>query len=215
MWEIFSVADMVLFARGLPSIGKELAQLGKKAVDNVAEEAIEKTVKREVSEEAVENTAKKEMADTTEDLSQKTADKDNILEDSNDIEQRSEVVESINPSAKRTGAERAAQYSASWKDGSVIEAINKFAPNANPIYTDKGKIIFRNASTGIEVVYDKNGNYFRIVDTNLTGKRTALDLNGNRIPNNVITEKGTQRGMTQGEYNAATHFNNTDINFNK
>ena len=215
LWEIFSAADMMLFARGLPSIGKELVQLGKKAVDDVAEEAIEKTVKREVSEEAVENTAKKEMADTTEDLSQKTADKDNILEDSNDIEQRSEVVESINPSAKRTGAERAAQYSASWKDGSVIEAINKFAPNANPIYTDKGKIIFRNASTGIEVVYDKNGNYFRIVDTNLTGKRTALDLNGNRIPNNVITEKGTQRGMTQGEYNAATHFNNTDINFNK
>ena len=215
LWEIFSAADMVLFARGLPSIGKELAQLGKKAVDDVAEEAIEKTVKREFSEEAVENTAKKEMADTMEDLSQKTADKDNILEDSNDIEQRSEVVESINPSAKRTGAERAAQYSASWKDGSVIEAINKFAPNANPIYTDKGKIIFRNASTGIEVVYDKNGNYFRIVDTNLTGKRTALDLNGNRIPNNVITEKGTQRGMTQGEYNAATHFNNTDINFNK
>ena len=44
LWEIFSAADMVLFARGLPSIGKELAQLGKKAVDDVAEEAIEKTV---------------------------------------------------------------------------------------------------------------------------------------------------------------------------
>ena len=54
LWEIFSAADMVLFARGLPSIGKELAQLGKKAVDDVAEEAIEKTVKKE----AVENTAK-------------------------------------------------------------------------------------------------------------------------------------------------------------
>ena len=54
LWEIFSAADMVLFVRGLPSIGKELAQLGKKAVDDVAEEAIEKTVKKE----AVENTAK-------------------------------------------------------------------------------------------------------------------------------------------------------------
>ena len=76
LWEIFSAADMVLFARGLPSIGKELAQLGKKAVDDVAEEVVEKTVKTEVAEEVAENTTKKEMADTTEDLSQKTVDKD-------------------------------------------------------------------------------------------------------------------------------------------
>ena len=76
LWEIFSAADMVLFARGLPSIGKELAQLGKKAVDDVAEEAIEKTVKKEASEEMAESTAKKEVTDTTEDLSQKTVDKD-------------------------------------------------------------------------------------------------------------------------------------------
>ena len=89
LWEIFSAADMVLFARGLPSIGKELAQLGKKAVDDVAEEAVEKTVKTEVSEEVVENTAKKEMADTTEDLSQKTVDKDNALEDSSAVKGKS------------------------------------------------------------------------------------------------------------------------------
>ena len=82
LWEIFSAADMVLFARGLPSIGKELAQLGKKAVDDVAEEAIEKTVKTEVSEEVVESTAKKEMADTAEDLSQKDIDKDDTLKSS-------------------------------------------------------------------------------------------------------------------------------------
>ena len=78
---------MVLFARGLPSIGKELAQLGKKAVDDVAEEAIEKTVKKEAAEEMAESTAKKEMADTAEDLSQKTADKDKTLEDSSVIKE--------------------------------------------------------------------------------------------------------------------------------
>ncbi len=87
LWEIFSAADMVLFARGLPSIGKELAQLGKKAVDDVAEEAIEKTVQKEVVEEMAESTAKKEMADTAEDLSQKTADKDKTLEDSSVIKE--------------------------------------------------------------------------------------------------------------------------------
>lgn len=126
----------------------------------------------------------------------------------------SETPGNVGEAAKKTGADRAAQYSSSWKKGSVKEAIEKFAPDATPVHTDKGKIIFRNESTGIEVVYDKNGNYFRIVDTNLSGKRTALDFDGNKIPNNVTTEKGTQRGMSQGEYNAASHFNNTDVDLN-
>ncbi len=100
LWEIFSAADMVLFVRGLPSIGKELAQLGKKAVDDVAEEAVEKTVKKEVAEEAVEktvkrevaeevaeNTTKKEMVDTAEDLSEKTVKKESDLENSGRVKE--------------------------------------------------------------------------------------------------------------------------------
>ena len=83
LWEIFSAADMVLFARGLPSIGKELAQLGKKAVDDVAEEAIEKTVKKEAAEE---------MADTAENLSQKTVNKDDALKDSSIIKEGSRTL---------------------------------------------------------------------------------------------------------------------------
>ena len=67
-----------------------------------------------------------------------------------------------------------------------------------------------NINDKIEVVYDKNGDYFRINDTNVTGKRSYLDLNGNKVPNNVMTETGTQRGMTQGEYNAVTRFKNID-----
>ena len=77
LWEIFSAADMVLFARGLPSIGKELAQLGKKAVDDVAEEAIEKTVKKEAAEE---------IADTAEDLSRNPINKNDALENSSSAE---------------------------------------------------------------------------------------------------------------------------------
>lgn len=144
---------------------------------------------------------------------------DNIALDRNRSQKETNIKEKASwvntEAAKKTGADRAVQYSSSWKEGSVKEAIKKFAPNATPVYTDKGKIIFRNDSTGIEVVYDKNGNYFRIIDTNLTGRRTALDLDGNKIPNNITTEKGTQRGMSQGEYNAASHFNNTDVDFNK
>ena len=100
LWEIFSAADMVLFARGLPSIGKELAQLGKKAVDDVAEEAIEKTVKTEVTEEMAENTAKKEMADTAEDLSKEIVKKENVLEDSSGIRAESRTERIYEPSPK-------------------------------------------------------------------------------------------------------------------
>ena len=89
LWEIFSAADMVLFARGLPSIGKNLAKLGKNVGNDVAEEAIEKTVQKEAAEEMAESTAKKEMADTAEDLSQKTVDKDDVLEDSSGIKRGS------------------------------------------------------------------------------------------------------------------------------
>ena len=116
---------------------------------------------------------------------------------------------------RQTGADRAAQYSGSWQSGSVEDAINRFAPDATPTYTESGKIIFRNETTGIEVVYDRNGNYYRIIDTNLSGRRTALDIDGNIVPNNVQTERGTMRGMTQSEYNAITHFNNTDLDFDK
>ena len=79
---------MVLFARGLPSVGKELAQRGKKAGDDVAEEAVEETVKKE----AAENTAKKEMTDTAEDLSQKVVDKEDILSDNNIVKEKSGVL---------------------------------------------------------------------------------------------------------------------------
>ncbi len=58
--------------------GREIWNL-KNTVDDVAEEAIEKTVKKEAAEEMAESTAKKEMSDTTEDLSQKHINKDDAI----------------------------------------------------------------------------------------------------------------------------------------
>ncbi len=98
LWEIFSAADMVLLVKALPNIGKNLVQLGKdvlengiqfdtslgivsggreiwnlkNTVDDVAEEAIEKTVKREVVGETVEKTVKTEV---TEEVVESTAKK--------------------------------------------------------------------------------------------------------------------------------------------
>lgn len=43
------------------------------------------------------------------------------------------------------------------------------------------------------MINEKADIIYRIVDTNLSGKRTALDIDGNRLPNNIQTEQGTQR----------------------
>ena len=72
------------------------------------------------------------------------------------------------------GATRAAKYSLEWGDASLNEAINRFAPNVEPVITAKGKIIYNNQETGISVVYDKNGNYFRIEDTTRPRGRNYL-----------------------------------------
>ncbi len=75
--------------------------------------------------------------------------------------------------------------------------------------TNTGKTIYKNDTTGKQVVYDNDGNYFRIEDTNLSGKRVYTDINGDPIPNNVIVN-GKQMGLSQSEYNRLTHFNNKD-----
>lgn len=110
--------------------------------------------------------------------------------------------------SKTGGLARAAQYSESWNNASLSEAINKFAPNAEGFTNTTGKTIYNNAETGIQIVNDNNGGYFRIEDTNVTGKRSYLDMEGN-IPNNK-TVNGKQMGRSQAEYNQVTHFNNTD-----
>ncbi|WBV53485.1 RHS repeat domain-containing protein [Chryseobacterium gambrini] len=106
------------------------------------------------------------------------------------------------------GAERAAQFSSQWESASLSETIQKIAPEAEGTTTATGKTIYNNSETGLQVVYDNTGNYFRIEDTNLSGRRTYLDLEGN-VPNNK-TVNGKQMGRSQAEYNQVTHFNNID-----
>jgi len=107
----------------------------------------------------------------------------------------------------RNGADRAQLYSSSWGKASLENAVNKFAPGSIPV-TVGGKILYTNSKTGIQVVYDISGNYFRIENTLLTGKRNYIDFSGT-IPNNTV-ENGKIRGRSQAEYNSVTHFNNTD-----
>lgn len=106
------------------------------------------------------------------------------------------------------GAVRAAQYSDSWPQASLMDAIDTFAPGSIGTTTETGKTLFRNFDTGIQVVYDDAGKYFRIENLTLSGKRKFLDLKGN-VPNNSIID-GRTIGRNQSEYNQVTHFRNTD-----
>lgn len=144
-----------------------------------------KTIGTELVEEGIEMAAKNVAKDAAKEISEEGA----------------EVI-------AKGGAARAAQYSQGWGNSSLSEAINKFAPKAEVSTTAKGKTIYKNSETGLQVVHDNNGNYFRIQNTNLSGRRSYLDLNGN-IPNNK-TVNGKIMGRSQGEYNQVTHFNNID-----
>ena len=108
----------------------------------------------------------------------------------------------------KNGATRAAQYSSEWGDASLQEAIDKFVPNVEPVVTSKGKFIYNNQETGISVVYDKNGNYFRIEDTTRPRGRNYLDIDGNDMNNEVVN--GKTRGRSRADYQRVTHFNNSD-----
>ena len=104
------------------------------------------------------------------------------------------------------GVRRAAQYAEEWGNGSLDDAIKKFAPNSTPVETSTGNLVYSNNNTGINVVYDKAGNYFRIENTNIAGSRRYLDLNGNTLYNKVVD--GKTMGIPKGEYQQSTHFNN-------
>ena len=107
------------------------------------------------------------------------------------------------------GYERSQKYSINWSDESLSKTVDKIAPESKPVKTSSGKEIYNNPKTGKQVVYDTDGNYFRIEDTTLTGKRVYTDINGNQIPNNKIVN-GKQIGISKSEYNQLTHFNNID-----
>jgi RHS repeat-associated protein len=102
------------------------------------------------------------------------------------------------------GHERAIKFGNDWEESSLSKTIAKFTPHAKPTFTLTGKSLYLNPVTGMQVVVDNTGGYFRIQDTKLLGRRVYTDLNGN-IPNNKIIN-GKTVGRTQSEYNQVTHF---------
>ncbi|SDG97912.1 filamentous hemagglutinin [Paraburkholderia steynii] len=108
------------------------------------------------------------------------------------------------------GAARATANSGNWSSGSLSQTVqNIVGSNPQVTYTTSGKTLYTNPTTGMSVVYDNAGNYYRV--QNAAGQ--YLDQSGNVIPNNVPLigpNKTTQTGVPSGVRNGLTHFNNTD-----
>ncbi|MGN4093139.1 filamentous hemagglutinin, partial [Burkholderia gladioli] len=108
------------------------------------------------------------------------------------------------------GAASATKFGDNWSGGSLSESVNSVAgPNPQVTYTESGKTIYTNPTTGTSVVYDNAGNYYRVQSS--TGQ--YLDKNGNPIPNNVPlvgANKTTQTGIPPDLRQGLTHFKNTD-----
>ena len=98
-------------------------------------------------------------------------------------------------------------YGKTWQEGSLQETIAKFAPGASPVSDKSGRKIGYYGDRYI-VAYDTGGNYFKIFDTSDGTNRPFVDLDGNKVLN--IEENGKQRGASKAEYEALTHFRNTD-----
>ena len=68
------------------------------------------------------------------------------------------------------------------------EIIQKFAPNAIVTETEQ-KINYQNPNSPFIVVVDKSGDYFRIMNTSMPGKKDKskyVDLNGKNVDLRII-----------------------------
>jgi hypothetical protein len=110
--------------------------------------------------------------------------------------------------ARLRAVDRATAFGPNWDQGSLMAARNRFAPGVEGVKVGPTKTYYTNSSTGISVIYDRHGNYFRIIDPSIQGKLPYLDMNGGNANNRTVN--GKVMGNNQAEYNKATHFKNTD-----
>jgi filamentous hemagglutinin len=112
------------------------------------------------------------------------------------------------------GARRAAQFGENWQSASLKETVGTVAGDS-PVVSPapSGKVIYTNPDTGLRVVYDPAGNYFRVENPALAGELRYMDQFGKPTPKNVpLVKPGrtTQTGVPPDVRKALTHFTNSD-----
>lgn len=116
--------------------------------------------------------------------------------------------------ARGGGQGRAARFGDNWQRVSLRETIARIA-GPNPVVSaqENGKILYSNPQTGVRVVYDRAGNYFRVEDPRITSNLRYLDQHGRPIPANtpILGPGGTtMTGVPTAVRNSLTHFINSD-----
>ncbi|MCI5668787.1 MAG: phage minor capsid protein [Oscillospiraceae bacterium] len=108
-------------------------------------------------------------------------------------------------------AKKVERHRPNWQKASLEATKKKLLGDAAtelPV-TDTGKIYYVSDSSPYQVVYDSVYDYFRIIDTRISGKRHYVDINGNNVAN-YTDSNNKQHGRSKSEYQEITHFDNTD-----
>jgi RHS repeat-associated protein len=105
----------------------------------------------------------------------------------------------VDPAVLSRSAQRAATWNANWGTADLQDCVDRFAgSNATSWVTGSGKLIYENASTGVQVVVDLGGKYFRIFKP-----KSFSSLDGDYLTvwgNNLA-------GASNATKNMLTHFN--------
>ena len=105
--------------------------------------------------------------------------------------QKSKIIDlDLQKFAYKKGDYRRAVFGRNWQDGSLKESIRRFAKGAKPEKRKRGKTYYTSKDGKISVVYDRNGDYFRILDRvaeNNKEPKPYLDSNGNRVFSEELT----------------------------
>jgi hypothetical protein len=99
-------------------------------------------------------------------------------------------------------------YKKNWESVNINRFAEKFTPNARRVISKDGrKFSLIDDTTHREISIDIKGAYCRLIDTSLpdTDRNRFLDILG-RPARNGISDRGTQYGRKQSEYNRVTHF---------
>jgi RHS repeat-associated protein len=112
------------------------------------------------------------------------------------------------------GLVRTLRFGSNWPSASLSEAIATVAGNNPNVASTLGKVIYENPETGLQVVHDLGGNYFRVRNPGLAGVSQYLDLTGGKIPANVPILRSSggyvYSGVPRDVRQALTHFLNSD-----
>lgn len=76
--------------------------------------------------------------------------------------------------------ERTRLYGATWQKGKLLDAIARFGGERPHVYTDGYKVRIANRETGVEILDDPEGQYYRIVRPNGLGD-LFLDVEGRLV----------------------------------